>query len=874
MRGMAELVGRQTELRRLERLARDAEGGLGGALVVTGDAGVGKSALVGAAGEGLQDWLILRARGTEFEQELAYAALQQLCAPVLERRQELPEPQRVALEVVFGLGAGPSPSPLLVGLAVLGLLDEGRPVWCELDDAQWFDAESRRVLTFVARRIAAERVAMLFVVREVPAEYADLPMLALGGLAAGDARRLLGATVEAELADRLIVEANGNPLALELGLSADPLGSAPDALEREFVRRVSALPADVRSIVMLAAAEPLGDLGLLRRAAKVAGLDAASLDRAEDDGLLVRGPRLAFRHPLVRSAAYRSATPQERRDSHAALAVATDASRDPDRRAWHRALAVVDTDEDVAAELAASAGRARGRGGLLAAATFLEKAAELSPGVDQRTDRLLAAAGLLLQAGDAARAGEIVHRRDLSGNVRARLLSAQIDFHRTRNAESTIAMVDAAAEVEVDEARARFLEAAATAVFAMPDPEDQRQLAQRIRTLARVRVPARPVDLLLDAMLDQILLPSEQAVPAMQAAVRAYQQDSSDFWYLDLASMMALDLWDADAMDDLSARHVEIARAEGALTVLPQALRVRAMADLMAGRFGAAEERAEEALAVDAVAGTVSLAYAEQSLAGWRGEEARLAELARLSHERIGRLEDGVYRYASAVLHNGSGDYRAAYDVARTSWDEHRRGVRMVWQTMPELVEAAVRVGNPEDAAEAAEWIGSIARVSATPWMRATHALARAMIDAEPEKLYRQAIDEYATTPVKALHARARLAYGEWLRREGRRAEARGELRAAHDAFVAFGARGYADRSARELLATGETARRTADPEAGESSLTGQERLIAAKVAGGATSKEVAELLFLSPRTIDTHLRNIYRKLGISSRRQLRNRTF
>ncbi|WP_329311484.1 ATP-binding protein [Streptomyces sp. NBC_01262] len=896
-------VARQAELHAIEQVTRAAEDGRGGALALVGEAGMGKSALLDAAVGALDGWLVLRAGGTEFERDLPYAALHQLCAPVLGHRAGLPEVQRQALESVFGLGGGTAPSPLIVRLAVLGLLHElarHRPVCCVVDDAHWIDAGTRQVLAFVARRVAAERIAMVFAGRDCGpgTRVPDLPHLSLPGLDDEDARALLRSTARAglddEVIDRILAEAGGNPLALlEFGrVAAGPLGlpggrdgpraGVVDVLEDEFARRLRRLPAATRTLVVLAAAEPVGDLALLRRAAKRLDLDPAGLADAEDDGLVFLGPRLRFRHPLVRSAVYRQAAPATRRSVHAALADATDPDTDLDRRAWHRAHAVIDTDEDVATELVRAADRAQLRGGIAAASAFLERAAHLTPDPGRRAERLLAAAGSRLRAGAPVEARELVtraERRPLAPGERAeaRLQHALIDFHVERSANATAALVDAAAGLDPDRARETYLEAFASAMFVDRLPGRLRQLGVRIRAQAPPRrQSARPVDLLLDALLDQVLLPVEEAVPAMRRAVDAFRTAadgaSASPWWMELACLMAIDLRDDEAMEVLSTRQVELARRQGAYAVLPQALRCHAVARTALGRHGEAAASLEEARAVDEAAGTVKLAFGELILAAWRGDVDRVGDLRAALHHRLGREDVVAELYATAVLSNGLGDCAAALDAALDAQEQQRRGSYVIWSLNQELVEAAARTGRPGCAATALNRIEAVARTSRTAWAVATHLLAQALLEpgsAGTDGRYREAIDLFARTGVRVYHARARLTYGEWLRREGRRAEARVELRAAHEALSAIGADAFADRAARELVATGERPRRDGTSPLGL--LTAQERLIAGKVAAGETSREVAATLFLSPRTIDTHLRNVYRKLGISSRRQLRD---
>lgn len=768
------------------------------------------------------------------------------------------------------------------------------------------------MLGFVSRRIAAERIAVVLAGRTPSPDlgFTDLPHLRLPGLGDADARSLLrsaahgsiglgsighgstarGSTAHAEpdgeVLERILAEAGGNPLALlEFGYQTGPLGlPAPgdrpratvvDVLEDQFARRARLLPGPARSLVVLAAAEPVGDLGLVRRAAQRLELDPAGLSAAEDEGLISLGSRLRFRHPLVRSGAYHSATPETRRRVHAALAEATDPETDPDRRAWHRAHSVVDTDEEVAAELARSAGRAQRRGGLAAASAFLERSAELTPDPTRQAGRMLAAARARLHSGAPAAARELLtqaERRPMEPADRAdaRLQRALIDFHLTRSADATATLVDAAAGLPPDQARETYLEAFASAMFVDRLPGRLRRLGARIREQAPRRQQPRPVDLLLDALLDQVLVPAGEAVPTMQRAVAAFRT-AEDPWWMELACLMAIDLADEESAAVISARQVELARARGAFTVLSQALQIHAVARTVLGQFEEAAGSLEEAHAVDEAVGTVNFAGSELILAGWRGDAGRFGELRDRMHRRVGRDEVLAELYATTVLRNGLSEYPAALDAGLAAQEQELRGSYVIWHLDEELVEAAARTGRPEAAAASLARLEARARVGPTGWSVATHLLAQALLDPASERTdsrYREAIDLLARTEARMHYGRARLTYGEWLRREGRRAEARAELQAAHETLTARGATAFAARAARELIATGQRPRQDGtDP---RERLTAQERLIVGKVAAGATSKEVAASLFLSPRTIDTHLRNIYRKLGITSRRQLR----
>ncbi|MCS0637544.1 AAA family ATPase [Streptomyces sp. LP05-1] len=888
-------VARRAELRRLESLLVSAAAGRGGALVMDGEAGMGKSTLIDTAVGRLDGFEVLRAAGAEFEQDLLYAVLHQLCAPVLEYRSRLPEVQREALEAVFGLGVHISPDPLTVNLAVLGLLNEAageRPVCCVVDDAQWIDEASRRVLIFVARRVAGDRIAMVFAARDVRslAGFVDLPRLTLTGLGHEDARALLDMTahvgVNDEVFDRILAEARGNPLALhEFAHEAEPFGvtrprrihvSVLEALEQRFAQRFGRLPDATRLLVVLAAAEPVGDLALLRRAARLLEADAAGLVHAENAGLLALGPRLRFRHPLVRSVVYASATSGTRRQVHGALAQATDAETDPDRRAWHRAHAVVDADEHVAAELENSADRAYGRGGFAAAAAFMERAGQLTPAHDRKVERLLAGARLRLLAGAPAAARELVaeaERHHLGARARAAadLLRARIDFQFSHTPEATTTLVDVVGRSAPAQAPETYLEAFASFMYNEHRPGRLRELALRIREQSRQDTSVRPCELLLDGLLDQTLLPAARAVPAMRAAARSCRAAprATGPWR-NLLCQLVIDLRDDEAMEEIPDHQVDVARRQGALASLPQALRYQAIARISVGLFDEATAMLMEARHIDEAAGTPPLVGAELVHAGFRGDVDRFRELQTLLGHSGRPFEIAGEHYASAVLNNGLGNYEEALGSALAAQRRHQAGSYTIWAVYSELVEAAARAGRGEEAAAAMHHLETLARANPLPWAVAEWRQAQALLghDADREGLHRAAIDAFAKTRVRVLHARARLTYGEWLRRENRRAEARTELRAAHEMLSGMGADAFAERAGRELRATGASPRRQgAGPSSG---LTAQERIVAERVASGATSREVGAMLFLSPRTVDTHLRNVYRKLGISSRRELR----
>ncbi|MBJ3809425.1 AAA family ATPase [Streptomyces flavofungini] len=894
-----ELVARQDERRAIDQMVAEAAAGRGGSLVVAGEAGIGKSTLIDAATAALDEHAVLRTSGAEFEQDLLYAALYQLCAPVLDRRGKLPAVQREALEAVFGLGEQTSPEPLTVGLAVLGLLHEvarKRPVCCVVDDAQWIDDASRQVLVFVARRVEAERIAVVFAARDaatVPG-LAALPRLPLAGLSHEDARRLLGTVtrsgLDAELVERILAEAAGNPLALlEFAHDDGPFGvprarpSLPRAgtvLEAQFVHRFEQLPPDTRSVVVLAAAEPVGDLALLRRAARLLKLDPEALSVAEDAGLLELGPQLRFRHPLVRSALYTSATPGLRRRVHGALAEATDPATDPDRQVWHRAHAVVEADENVASELERSAERARVRGGFAAAAAFMERAAQLTPGTGRQSGRLIAAARLRLQAGSPATARTLVARAELRlkdhRRTQARLLRARIDFQLGHTPQATAALIDIAAQLPPDQAREVYLEAFASIMYNDNQPGLLKNLGAALRKQDMPRHPARPVDLLLQALMDQITLPVEEAVPAMLGAVTACRTSTGSFagspWRMNLVCQLILDLRDDKALREVTDRQVEAARSQGSLSTLPQALRYQALSRIAGGSLTEADGILTEAHALDEAAGTVRVVGVDLILAAFRGDAYHYSEVKRLMGRDGQPSETAGEQFARAVLHNGLGNHEAALQAALAAQSRQQAGSYAIWGVYPELVEAAVRVGRPQEAAAAVHLLESLAHANPAPWAVAECLRAKALVgrDENRDALYREAVDYFARTGAHIYHARARLVYGEWLDSEGRPGEARVELRAAQKMLSAMGADAFAERAARRLRAAGERPgpQDSADDPLGV--LTARERLIVNKVAEGGSSREVAAALFLSPRTVDTHLHNAYRKLGISSRQQLR----
>jgi DNA-binding CsgD family transcriptional regulator len=879
-------------------------------LVLRGEAGVGKTALLDYLEERASGCRVVRAAGVESEMEIAFAGLHQLCAPMLGGLARLPALQRYAVSTAFGLSAGAAPDRFLVGLAVLGLLSaaaEERPLVCLVDHAQCLDRASAQVLAFVARRLLAESVAVVFSVREPSEneELAGLPELVLLGLSDADARTLLDSVVPGRLdervRDRIVAETRGNPLALvELprGLTAAKLAGGfgrPDArplasrIEQSFRRQLESLPTETQRLLLIAAAEPVGDATLLWSAAERLGIGTDAADPAEAAGLIELGARVRFRHPLVRAAAYRSAAVPDRRRVHRALAEATDPGTDPDRRAWHRAQAAVGPDEAVAGELERSAARAEGRGGVAAAAAFLERATELTPDAARRGARALAAAQAKFEAAALDVADELLATAEmgpLDELQRAQLarLRAQIAFARRRGSDVPPLLLDAAKRLELLDAglaRETYLEALGAAIFAgrLGGRSGVREVAAAARVAPLAPPPPRAIDLLLDGLATRFTEGYVAGVPPLRGALHAFRRDAQHGEnhirpWLWLAWLMALDLWDDETWHDLATRAVKLAHDAGALTVLPVVLEYRAAVHLHAGEFAAAAALIDEATAITAATGYAPVRYAPVVLLAWRGEEVQASKLieARVQDATAGGegRAIGLGGYATAVLNNGLSRYEAALIGAQQACEHEDLGF-FGW-SLVELVEAGVRSGAHQEAAAALRQLDERTRAAATDWALGIQARSHALLSDghAAESLYREAIHRLEHSRIAIHLARAHLVYGEWLRREQRRVDAREALRTAHDMLGRFGAEAFAERARRELQATGETVRkRTVET---RDVLTAQEAQVARLAAEGHTNPEIGAQLFISARTAEYHLHKVFSKLEISSRRQLRGR--
>ena len=876
-------------------------------LVVRGEAGVGKTALLEYLVDEASGCRIVRAAGAEAEMELAYAGLQQLCAPLLDHLDALPGPQREALSTAFGLSAGDPPDRFFVGLAVLSLCAEAardRPLLCVVDDAQWLDRASAQALAFVARRLDAESVALVLAIREIgdESELPGLPDMTVRGLTDADARALLESAIHVHLDERvrtrIVAETRGNPLALlELPRAMTPEelaggyglpAAVPMAsrIEQGFRRRLESLPPQTRRLVLTAAAEPVGDATLVWRAAERLGIGPEAAAAASAAGLLEIDGRVRFRHPLVRSAAYRASAPPERQEVHRALADVTDPDRDPDRKAWHRAHATDRPDEDVAAELERSASRAAARGGIAAAAAFLERAAKLTPDPAPRGGRALAAAQAKFESAAPEAALELLEVAEmcpLEELQRARLerLRARIAFARTRGGDAPALLLDAARRLEpLDAATARetHLEAMVAAMFAgrLGDGPGVREAAEAAQAGPAAPQPPRAIDLLLDGLATRFTEGYSAGVPPLRKALAAFQgadgSTAHDERWLWLACRVAQDLWDDDLWHALATRGVRGARKTGMLSVLPNAVTYRASLHVHEGAFGAASSLIEEADAITRATETAPLKYAALMLAAWRGREAdglALVEAGRIEATARGEgMGLGVSEWVTALLFNGLGRYQDAHAAAGRAC-AHDDGLATFAWALVELIEAGVRSGTTGATSAALDRLSERTRASGTDWALGVLARSRALLSEGDvaDALYREAIERLERTRIRVELARARLLYGEWLRREQRRVDAREQLRAAHEMFTAMGAEGFAERARGELLATGETVRKRTVETRDE--LTAQEAQIARLARDGRTNPEIGAQLYISPRTVEWHLRNVFTKLGIRSRREL-----
>ncbi|HEY2267616.1 MAG TPA: AAA family ATPase [Streptosporangiaceae bacterium] len=907
-RDTGPLIGRGPECGTLERLVEAVRAGESRVLVVHGEPGVGKTVLLNYLARQARGCRVARAVGMQSEMELAFAGLHQLCAPMLDHADGIPVPQRDALGIAFGITAGPPPDRFLVGLGVLSLLSEAarqRPVICLVDDEQWLDRASAQALGFTARRLGAEPVGLVFVAREPDRELAGLPELEVGGLPDKNARALLDSALagplDTRVRDLIVAETRGNPLALlELprGLDLAELaggfglpGAAPLAgrIEESFLRQLGAVPDQTRRLVQLAAADPTGDRSLVWRAAGRLGIPVQAAAPAVEARLVEFGTGVRFRHPLVRSAAYRSAATADRQQMHAALAEVTDPRADPDRRAWHRAQAAAGPDEKVAVELERSAGRAQARGGLAAAAAFLERSVLLTADPARHLERILAAAQACLQAGAFGKALAVLSAvesiepeslDELTG-ARVDLLRGQIAFASSGGSDAPALLVKAAGQLESSDAalaRQTYLEAWAAALFAgrFAGAGGLDEVARAAQSAPRPGGAPRPSDLLLDGLAVLVTEGRAKAAPLLRRAARIFAEDEIAVdeglrwgW---LATVAAALVWDEDCWHAIVTRELQSCREAGLLAPLRIYVNSMAQLKICRGDFTAAASLVAESETIAAATGTRIAPYAALLLAGFRGAEAEAAQLieAVIADARASRQGLGIRasQRAAAILYNGLSRYEEALAQARQAAEEAPELYVSMW-TLPELILAASRTGQTRLAADALGRLAEAASVGQTDWGLGIYARCQALLShgADAERSYREAIERLSRTGIRIELARAHLLYGEWLRREGRACDAREELRTAHDMLTAIGMEAFAERACRELLASGETVRtRAASP---HDELTRQEAQIARLAQSGLSNPEIGAQLFLSARTVEWHLSKVFTKLGIGSRRQL-----
>ena len=904
------MFGRSGELEILRRLIAKARGGRSAVLVVRGEPGIGKTELLRHLTPEASGFWVARVAGVESEMELPFAGLYQLCAPMLGRLGSLAEPQRRGLSVAFGLASGESPDRFLVALATLSLMAEAaeeQPMLCVVDDAQWLDQASAQVLGFVGRRLLAEPIALVFAIRTTasgdpaPDHLAGLPELRLGGLDDQSARALLATVasgpLDASVRARILAETHGHPLAvLELyrdrsaadlagGFALPDARDLPERIEHQYAVRLAELPEDVQRLVLLAAAEPVGDPALILRAARLLGLDTGTVNLAAAADLLQFGANVRFRHPLVRSAAYRAAAAEARRAVHEALAAATDPQTDPDRRAWHHAHAAAGPDEAVAQELINSAGRALHRGGVAAAAAFWERAVLLTPDPGERAARALTAAETKYAAGDFEAAQALLVTAELGpqgelGGARVQRMRAQIAFALRRGGDAPPLMLQAAQRLQsldAELAQQTYLEAMVGAIYAgrLARGQDAKQVARAARsaTAGPSGTERRPHSQpLIHGLAVRLADGYAAAAPTLKEALRRYRAQPQVLDWLSVSyNMVAMDLWDDEAWFELADRQARLARASGTLSWLPFALDYLAEIHVQAGELSKAAAVLMERERVDQGTREATLPYVPLLLAAWRGDARGAAELAEeMTRDAADRGEGAALTYADyarAVLGNGLGDYPSAAEAAHaaSAVDEI---VISPW-ALYELVEAAARSDQHDRARAAADQLSALAVASGSNWARGAAARSRALVSGgrAADEGYREAIELLSETRMATHLARAHLVYGEWLRRENRRIEARGQLRSAFDALASMGAEAFAERARRELLATGEKVRKRDDDTRAD--LTPQEEGIARLANEGRTNQEIGAQLFIGRRTVEWHLSKVFAKLDISSRREI-----
>lgn len=908
-----QLQNRTREIEAIDSLLVQARDHVGGSLVLRGAPGVGLTSLLDYGGDEAVDRWVLRMAGIEAETHIAYGALHRLLAPELlwRHRLQLPGPQRLALEHAFGLAALPAAAELhsevnvlLVGLGALTLLAraaEDRPVFCAIDDFELVDEHSAAALAFVARRLGADRVAMLFA-RHEPCDardfLGDLDEIVVRGLEDGEARALIDAAyghrLDVNVREWILAETEGNPRAIvELpsvlptpgtALLDEPLPLAR-RMEQHYTQALVGLSAGARDMVLLAAVLHNGSTSLFWRASELLGLGDDAYREAEDAGVLRSGTRVVLRGSLLRSAIYGAATPNDRRRIHRALGDAADGVADDVGAAWHHSAASAEPDETIAAALVAATIEARRRGDATTLATLLQRASALTPDPAVRGVRLLEAAGAWIAAGSPGRASVLLDETtplplsDLDRAIAAKL-RAQLVHQLGQSADSAALLLRAALDIAVHDerlGREALLEALEAAIYRGRFGSGGAVVQAAAAGLEfSTEETDDAADLLLHGLALLFTSGHEQAAPVIQRAIDALSAGDDPRW-ITLAGLAALELWDDAALARLVASGLEHAGAQRTTTVHVSLSYLAGLDHLVTGRFARADEWVGDTRALSDAARDATIAGVADAgslmVWAWKGlpaseSRAQIDAYARdaMSAE-LGRYY-ALTRYALAVHANGLGQYEEAARAAQDAVED--RGLYIATLALPELIEAAVRTGEEGIAMSALAELVPRTIPSATSWGLGMLARSCALLaDAQPaaESLYLEAIERLTACRAVPQLARTHLVYGEWLRRRRRRRDARDHLRRAAGMFVAMGADGFAARAEAELRATGERsrARRAQEAEA----LTPQETRIARLVAAAASNPEIAAQLFLSPRTIEYHLHKIYRKLGVSSRVEL-----
>jgi DNA-binding NarL/FixJ family response regulator len=905
------LRGRSRECAQIDALVQNASRGTGGSLILRGEAGIGKTSLLDYAASERTGFRVARVGGVESEVELPYAALHQLCGKMLHLAGRLAPPQAEALDIALGQKSGEVPDRFHVGLAVLGLLSEAareQPMLCLIDDAQWIDQPSLFALAFAARRVDADSLALVFTTRESISAMTGIYEVTVSGLPDPEARELLASVVPGQLdervRDQIIAETRGNPLALvELphGLNTEELAGGfgfpkpvalSSRLEEGFLRRVRGLPEPTQLLLLLAAAEPLGDPGLLRRAGRGLGLTDGHAVAAEAEGLFQIRERATFRHPLVRSAIYRAALEDDRHRVHQALADATDPDADADRRVWHRAHATSGPDDALADELEHSASRAQARGGPSAAAVFLERAAALASDRARRATLIISSAELHYDAGSYRAAGDLLAGVDVEPladlhQVRAERLQSRLLLGTQGSSAASRQLMQAAQRFEshdLEVACDTYLDAfvAASTVGASSVGDTWLELAQSVRARPALGESARATDVLLAGLAMQVTDGYAAGIPLLRRALRMLLDDPRSvlersgrdqvglLWF---GGRVAANIWDAELLFQLANRMLSSARASASVTLRAQIASDATHVALLKGDLSLARTLSDETLVMRTAAGLPAwfMRQGPLALAAWQGrahsfEGLRTGSLALDGADQA--MWSSITHCTTATLYNGLGRYDEALAEARRG-SEHASDLSWAMWCLPELVEGAARSGKPDVAAAALERLAQVTGPADTDWGLGIEARCRALISEEEvaEEEFREAIERLGRAGIVAHLGRAHLLYGEWLRRENRRIDARDQLRTAREVFLSMGADAFTARAERELAATGEKVRkRTNDTWA---QLTAQELQVAELARDGCSNGEIGARLFISPRTVEYHLHKVFAKLGITSRTKL-----